>query len=122
MVTPSDPAGWKDLTARLRVHSARTYLLVTNRGPRGEGYTYCTICGLIEPNALREGQVGSMHAKPYPDPREQNCRSGRVTRGLVLGTDFISDVLLNPLVLNNHSLCVLDCCQPTLLCEQSVRL
>ena len=94
MSTPADPEGWKDLTERLRVHSARTYLLVTNRGPRNDGYNYCTTCGLIEPSALREGRVGSMHAKPYPDPREQDCQGSGVTRGLVLGTDFISDVLL----------------------------
>jgi hypothetical protein len=68
--------------------------LVTNRGPREEGYTYCTQCGLIEPTALPKGVVGDAHRKPYPDPKDANCPGGGATKGLVLGTDFISDVLL----------------------------
>ena len=94
MPTPSDPEGWTDLNERIRKHYARTYLLVTNRGPRDEGYSYCTRCGLIEPTATRDDQLGADHHKPYPDPRDQNCPGGRTTTGLVLGTDFISDVLL----------------------------
>ena len=94
MQTPSDPAGWTKLNERIRKHHARPYLLVTNRGPRDDGYSYCTRCGLIEPAASRTGEVGAAHRKPYPDPRDQNCPGGGMTRGLVLGTDFISDVLL----------------------------
>ena len=59
-----------------------------------EGYTYCTKCGLIEPTTLQMGEVGVAHRKPYPDRREANCPGGGATTGLVLGTDFISDVLL----------------------------
>ena len=69
MPTPSDPEGWTDLNERIRKHYARTYLLVTNRGPRDEGYSYCTRCGLIEPTATRDGQLGADHRKPYPDPK-----------------------------------------------------
>ena len=94
MHTPSDPAGWTRLNGRLRVHYTRHYLLVTNRGPRDDGYTYCTKCGLIEPTALPMGEVGAAHRKPYPDIRDANCAGGGATTGLVLGTDFISDVLL----------------------------
>ena len=94
MPTPSDPEGWTDLNKRIRKLYARTYLLVTNRGPRDKGYSYCTKCGLIEPTAIRDGQVGAVHRKPYPDPRAQNCPGAGMTTGLVLGTDFISDVLL----------------------------
>lgn len=72
----------------------RQQLLVTNRGPREEGYTYCTKCGLIEPAALPKGVVGAAHRKPFPDSRDGNCPGGGATKGLVLGTDFISDVLL----------------------------
>jgi hypothetical protein len=68
-------------------------LLVTNTGPRGEGYSYCTLCGLIGPTAIPGHSISSGHPKPYPDDREPTCE-GAVTRGLVLGTDFISDVLL----------------------------
>ena len=94
MHTPPDDARWSKVTPRVRIHFARERLLVTNRGPREEGYSYCTRCGLIEPTALPNGSVHGEHAKPFPDDREQNCLGGRVTTGLVLGTDFISDVLL----------------------------
>jgi ATP-dependent helicase YprA (DUF1998 family) len=91
---PADQDRWQDITERIRYHYQRTHLLVTNAGPRQEGYTYCTRCGLIEPTAIPSGTVAGIHAKPYPDDREPNCRGGAATRGLVLGTDFISDVLL----------------------------
>jgi ATP-dependent helicase YprA (DUF1998 family) len=91
---PADPNLWRDVTPRVRQHFQRTHLLVTNAGPRQEGYTYCTRCGLIEPTADPSGTIAGMHPKPYPDDREPNCRGAAATRGLVLGTDFISDVLL----------------------------
>jgi ATP-dependent helicase YprA (DUF1998 family) len=92
--TPADSSMWTKLNNRIRVHYTRQHLLVTNRGPRTEGYTYCTKCGLIEPTALPHGEVGTAHRKPYPDPREANCPGGGAVTGLVLGTDFITDVLL----------------------------
>jgi ATP-dependent helicase YprA (DUF1998 family) len=85
---------WTRLNDRVRVHHMREHLLVTNRGPREEGYTYCTKCGLIEPTASPKGTVGAAHRKPYPDQREPTCAGGGATKGLVLGTDFITDVLL----------------------------
>ncbi len=92
--TPADTSKWTTLNDRLRVHYTRQHLLVTNRGPQEEGYTYCTKCGLIEPTALPIGQVAAAHRKPFPDLREPNCPGGGTTKGLVLGTDFITDVLL----------------------------
>lgn len=94
MPTPPDATKWTKLNKRIRIYYTRQHLLVTNRGPREEGYTYCTKCGLIEPTALREGVVGAAHRKPYPDYKDENCSGGGATKGLVLGTDFISDVLL----------------------------
>lgn len=94
MPTPADPAGWTELNGRLRIYHTRPHLLVTNRGPRDEGYAYCTRCGLIEPTVLRTGEVGAVHRKPFPDGRDSSCQGGGMTTGLVLGTDFISDVLL----------------------------
>ena len=94
MHTPPDAAKWTNVTDHLRVHQTRQHLLVTNRGPREEGYTYCTNCGLIEPTALPKGVVGAAHQKPYPDERDDTCPGGAATKGLMLGTDFISDVLL----------------------------
>ena len=92
--TPADETKWTRLNNRIRVHYTRQHLLVTNRGPRNEGYTYCVLCGLIEPTAVPEGTVLGPHRKPFPDPREPNCPGGRATKGMVLGTDFITDVLL----------------------------
>ena len=94
MHTPPDESKWARLNDYIRVHHTRQHLLVTNRGPREEGYTYCTKCGFIEPTALLKGVVGAAHRKPYPDPRDTNCSGGGATKGLVLGTDLISDVLL----------------------------
>ncbi|MCV0371905.1 Zn-binding domain-containing protein, partial [Filomicrobium sp.] len=91
---PAEPQSWRSITPRLREYSARTHLLVTNTGPRREGYTYCTRCGLIEPTAIPTSTVDGSHPKPFPDGREPTCRGGAATRGMVLGTDFISDVLL----------------------------
>ncbi|MCI0559617.1 MAG: hypothetical protein MN733_14080, partial [Nitrososphaera sp.] len=92
--TPSEEDRWQRLNPRLRVYHTRDLLLVTNRGPKQEGYTYCTKCGLIEPTALGRGTVTTAHKKPYPDLREPDCAGGGATKGLVLGTDFITDVLL----------------------------
>jgi hypothetical protein len=94
MPTPPDEAKWSRLNDQIKVHATRQHLLVTNRGPREEGYTYCTKCGLIEPTSLPTGIVGAAHRKPYPDQRDPMCAGGGATKGLVLGTDFISDVLL----------------------------
>jgi len=94
MPTPPDEARWTRVNDSLRSYHTREHLLVTNRGPREEGYTYCTRCGLIEPTALPKGSVSSAHKKPYPDQRDANCPGGASTKGLVLGTDFITDVLL----------------------------
>jgi ATP-dependent helicase YprA (DUF1998 family) len=91
---PADPDRWRDVSPRIREHYQRTHLLVTNSGPRHEGYTYCTRCGLIEPTAIPSDSVVGPHPKPYPDDREPTCPGSASTRGLVLGTDFISDVLL----------------------------
>lgn len=91
---PADVSRWRAVTDRIREYYARTYLLVTNSGPRREGYTYCTRCGLIEPTAVPSVRLAGPHPKPFPDLREPDCPGGGTTRGLVLGTDFISDVLL----------------------------
>lgn len=102
---PAESAGWQSLTPRIRQFYQRTFLLVTNTGPNHEGYTYCTRCGLIEPTAIPSRTIHSTHTKPFPDHKESECPGGRSTRGLVLGTDFPSDVLLislrvdNPLIL-----------------------
>lgn len=89
-----DKSVWKEVTGRIEETYRRDELLVTNTGPRGEGYNYCTRCGLIEPTATATGETVGSHKKPYPDEREPDCPGSAATRGLVLGTAFISDVLL----------------------------
>lgn len=91
---PLDDATWTEVTPRLIQTYKRARLLVSNTGPEGEGYSMCTRCGLIEPTATETPLVSGSHPKPYPDPRHPNCDGGARTKGLVLGTDFISDVLL----------------------------
>jgi len=90
--SPTDEEKWTNATSRLRHHATRKYLLVTNQGPQERGYNYCVSCGRIEPTALG-GDVHSSHDKPFPD-KEQLCEDPHTTSGLVLGTDFITDVLL----------------------------
>lgn len=91
---PTKESDWERVTGRLEETYRRETLLVTNTGPRGEGYSFCTLCGLIEPTAGGSGDVTGTHPKPYPDEKDPFCPGSRSTRGLVLGTDFISDVLL----------------------------
>ncbi|TPG17173.1 DEAD/DEAH box helicase [Pedococcus bigeumensis] len=91
---PEEDEAWDHVADRVEQTYRRDKLLVTNTGPRGEGYSYCTRCGLIEPTKGATGIVAGTHPKPYPDEREPDCQGSAATRGLVLGTDFISDVLL----------------------------
>lgn len=104
--TPNEENLWTKINDRIKTHHMRQHLLVTNRGPRKEGYSYCTKCGLIEPTVATNGITNVAHQKPYPDDQDQSCDGGGATRGMVLGTDFITEVLLislkvaNPITLN----------------------
>lgn len=91
---PGDENLWRRVTERVQQNYDRQMLLVSNTGPEDEGYTFCTWCGLIEPTAIPTPLLAGPHPKPYPDPRDPVCPGGYASRGLVLGTDFISDVLL----------------------------
>lgn len=92
--SPSDPSKWISVTPQLRHYHLKNHLLVTNRGPRDEGYHYCTKCGVIEPSAAPQHTVFAAHSKPYPSGKEPNCPGDATSTGIVLGTDFITDVLL----------------------------
>jgi ATP-dependent helicase YprA (DUF1998 family) len=92
--TPADAERWLPINERIRSYFDRAPLLVTNTGPRNEGYAYCTKCGLIEPNVTLNPAIVEGHRKPFPDARHPLCQGAGTTHGLVLGTDFISDVLL----------------------------
>lgn len=93
--SPLDENLWTPLNGRMRLHHLRQHLLVTNRGPRNDGYNYCTICGVISPAVgAKSISAAGAHKKPYPDERDSTCPGGKTAKGIVLGTDFISDVLL----------------------------
>jgi ATP-dependent helicase YprA (DUF1998 family) len=96
LVAPSPAAEdrWHQINDHLRVSHLKDRLLVTNRGPKHEGYNYCTKCGRVEPTVSVVSAVFASHPKPFPDDREPNCPGAGATRNVVFGTDFITDVLL----------------------------
>ena len=107
--TPTDEASWIPINERLKTSHLKKHLLVTNRGPDEQGYDYCAFCGLIGPSTSGLANSAGTHQKPYPDSKQQRC-AGIFTKGIVLGTDFITDVLLvsltseNPIDLSPNSL------------------
>jgi hypothetical protein len=95
MGTPDEEAGWIPVNERIRVLKARQHLLVSNTGPKKDGYTYCTKCGRIEAATDPSPKLIGGHRKPYPDDDDkQNCNGTNPTRHVVLGTDFITDIAL----------------------------
>jgi ATP-dependent helicase YprA (DUF1998 family) len=94
--TPVREESWTTVNERLRFHYTREHLLITNRGPRNKGYNLCTLCGLISPTfgAKSIDATAGGHKKPYPDEQDDSCPGDRTAKGIVLGMDFISDVLL----------------------------
>lgn len=93
MPTPADDAKWIPVNDRIRVIPNREHLLVSNTGPKHEGYNYCTICGRIESSAEGTALMFAPHPKPFPD-KEPTCPGTRTSRQIVLGTDFITDIAL----------------------------
>lgn len=94
MPTPADDEKWITVNDRVRAMPDRKHLLVSNTGPKQEGYNYCTKCGRIEASVERLSALGAPHQKPFPDDKEPQCPGSGTTRGLVLGTDFITDIAL----------------------------
>ena len=95
MDTPDETDAWTVINDRLRVLPSRKHLLVSNTGPKKDGYTYCTKCGRIEATAAHSHELHGSHLKPYPDDDDKrNCDGINPTRHLVLGTDFITDIAL----------------------------
>jgi ATP-dependent helicase YprA (DUF1998 family) len=93
MPTPPDDAKWTWVNDRIRVMPDREHLLVSNTGPKQEGYNYCTLCGLIESSAEGTAKLFNPHTKPFPD-KDEKCNGDRTSRHIVLGTDFITDIAL----------------------------
>lgn len=81
------------ITSHLRGLATRQHLLVSNSGPDGEGYDYCTACGRIESSSSPAMLLSQPHSLPYPNDNDPPC-PGFVSRGIVLGTDFPTDIAL----------------------------
>jgi hypothetical protein len=93
MPTPADDDKWIWANDRIRIMPNRQHLLVSNAGPKQEGYNYCTLCGLIESSAEGTASIFNAHPKPFPH-KEPTCPGSRTSRHIVLGTDFITDIAL----------------------------
>jgi hypothetical protein len=99
MSTPSPDKDWVSLGSRIRGFPTRKLLLVSNSGPEGDGYQYCVACGRIESVVAPEMNLHQPHPKPFPGPVDDIC-PGRVSGGVVLGTDFRTDIALFSLPLD----------------------
>ena len=67
MQTPSDESEWTLVNDRIGVLRARQHLLVSNTGPKRDGYSYCVKCGRIEASSDPTPLLAAPHRKPYPD-------------------------------------------------------
>ena len=95
MDTPSDGEDWTVVNDRVRALPLRKHLLVSNTGPNNDGYSYCNSCGRIEASTTRSSELRGPHVKPYPeDDDKHECDARSPTRHLILGTDFITDIAL----------------------------
>ena len=95
MDTPDEMEAWISINERIRVLPSRKHLLVSNTGPKKDGYTYCTNCGRVEATTSHSHEIYGPHIKPYPEDEDKRiCNGINPTRHLVLGTDFITDIAL----------------------------
>lgn len=95
MSTPPDDGGWVSVNEHINALSVRQHLLVSNTGPKKEGYFYCTNCGRIEASTDPQKKLLELHVKPYPErDNKRMCEGSGLTSHLVLGTDFITDIVL----------------------------
>lgn len=93
--TPSSDPRWVTVNERIRAVRLRLHLLVSNTGPKKEGYLYCTKCGRIEASTDPNKKLLGPHQKPFPErDNKKACEGGGLTQHLVLGTDFITDIAL----------------------------
>ena len=100
MPTPAPDNEWISMGGRVRAFPTRKHLLVSNSGPDGEGYDYCTGCGRIEAVVDAEVNLSQPHSRPHPSDEEGPC-PGYVARRIVLGTDFRTDIALFSLPLDS---------------------
>lgn len=94
MSFPPDAGKWIKVNDRVQVLRERKHLLVSNTGPKKDGYSYCTKCGRIEASSDPTPTLFAPHLKPYPDEKDQKCPGAGTAAHIVLGTDFITDIAL----------------------------
>lgn len=94
MKTPDQDGEWTVVNPRVGALEVRDHLLVSNSGPKNDGYSYCLKCGRIEAATEEKPILFAAHPKPYPDDKEPTCGGDRTAQHIVLGTDFITDVVL----------------------------
>ena len=94
MGTPGDGDPWTPLNPRIRLHRDRQHLLVSNNGPRRDGYAYCVRCGRIESEGNPARELMKQHPVPYPARDDEMRCEGAVARHVVLGAEFITDIVL----------------------------
>ena len=92
--TPADTSKWTRVNDQTRVLKEREHLLVSNTGPRRDGYSYCVKCGRIEASCDPTPLLSGPHRKPFPSDHDPTCPGNATTRHIVLGTDFITDIAL----------------------------
>jgi hypothetical protein len=92
-INAEDRPGWQPLNERVQAIVLREHLLVSNSGPGRQGYVYCPSCGRIEASTAVSLLTGR-HAKPVPGLEHPWCSGKRITHGVVLGTQFITDEAL----------------------------
>ncbi|MGY0633667.1 DEAD/DEAH box helicase [Luteimonas sp. A478] len=95
--TPGSDQQWVVASPRFTGLPQRTHLLVSNVGPKAEGYRYCAGCGRIEamtePNSVLTATGG--HRRPYPtEPGKESCMTRNTQQNIVLGTRFVTDIAL----------------------------
>jgi ATP-dependent helicase YprA (DUF1998 family) len=98
--SPGPDAGWTLIGDRIRAFKERTHLLVSNTGPDNDGYNYCSSCGRIEAKKVGLGEehlredLFAPHSHPYPTKTSEHCPGNFTASGVVLGTEFITDLAL----------------------------
>src|SRR6266446_10889652 len=73
MQTPSKNKAWIAVNERVRAFPTREYLLVSNSGPDGDGYHYCTGCGRIESAKDPETNLFQQHSRPFLSDESEAC-------------------------------------------------
>ena len=92
----SPVSGCAGVSSHLNViDDANWEVLVTNRGPRDQGFRVCKACNAIE-TVHQSGRLLTPHKKPVPNPMgfADPCPTPDIVEPLYLGTRFRTDVLL----------------------------